>query len=83
MNNTWVYTKYTLDQNGCVSLYSRNLYVGRQWRGQAVWVRYDPQDHVWLFSDAENRLLQRKAAEEITRERIQSLTATDGRTKRK
>jgi hypothetical protein len=72
-----------VDQSGSVSLYSRNLYVGRPWRGQTVWVRYDPQDHTWMFSDAEDRLLQRKAAAEITRERICGLTATDGRTKRK
>jgi len=72
-----------VDQSGSVSLYSRNLYVGRPWRGQTVWVRYDPQDHTWMFSDAEDRLLQRKEAAEITRERICGLTATDGRTKRK
>lgn len=28
-----------VDATGCVSLYSRNVYVGRSWAGAAVWVR--------------------------------------------
>ena len=72
-----------VDATGCVSLYSRNVYVGRSWRGATVYVRYDPQGHRWMFSDAQGHLLQHQQATEITRERILDLTATDGRTKRK
>jgi hypothetical protein len=71
-----------VDRTGCVSLYSRNVYVGRSWSGSAVWVRYDPQGRRWMFSDKEGRLLNHQNAPEITRERILYLTASDGRSKR-
>jgi hypothetical protein len=72
-----------VDATGCVSLYSRNVYVGRSWSGTTVYVRYDPQAHQWMFSDANNHLLQHRDAPELSRERIVSLTATDARSKRK
>jgi hypothetical protein len=72
-----------VDSVGCISLYSRNVYVGRSWAGAEVWVRYDPQGHRWMVSDSEGRLLQHQAAPEICRERIRGLTATDSRSKRK
>jgi hypothetical protein len=72
-----------VDKSGCVSLYSRNRYVGKTWAGRSVWVRYDPQGHRWMFSDSDNRLLAHQQAPELSRERIVNLTATDGRSKRK
>jgi hypothetical protein len=71
-----------VDKAGCVSLYSRNRYVGKSWAGQRVWVRYDPEGHRWMFSDAGNRLLAYREAPELSQERIVNLTATDGRSKR-
>ena len=71
-----------VDRCGCVSLYSRNVYVGKSWRESTVWVRYDPQGHRWMFSDKEGRLLNHQLAPEICRDRILDLTASDGRTKR-
>ena len=72
-----------VDKAGCVSLYSRNRYVGKTWTGQRVWVRYDPERHRWMFSDAENRVLAYQEAPELSRERIVNMTATDGRSKRR
>jgi hypothetical protein len=72
-----------VDANGRVSLYSRNVYVGRSWAGTVVHVRYDPQGHLWMFSDADGRLLQRREAPEMSRARIIGLTATDARSKRR
>jgi hypothetical protein len=71
-----------VDRCGCVSLYSRNVYVGKSWAQSTVWVRYDPQGHRWMFSDTEGRLLNHQTAPEICRDRIVDLTASDGRTKR-
>src|SRR5262249_45006550 len=71
-----------VDASGTVSLYSRNVYVGRPWSGTTVYVRYDPQAHQWMFSDENNHLLQVRPAPELSRERILSLTATDARSKR-
>ncbi len=72
-----------VDKAGCVSLYSRNRYVGKSWAGQRLWVRYDPEGQRWMFSDAANRLLAYQEAPELSRARIVNLTATDGRSKRK
>jgi hypothetical protein len=72
-----------VDKAGCVSLYSRNCYVGKTWAGQQVWVRYDPQGQRWTMSDEQNRLLAYREAPELSHERIVNLTATDGRSKRK
>jgi hypothetical protein len=71
-----------VDRSGCVSLYSRNVYVGKSWAQSTVWVRYDPQGHRWMFSDKDGRLLNHQTAPEICRDRIIDLTASDGRTKR-
>jgi len=77
-----VVEKRRVDQNGSVSLYSRNVYVGRSWRGSEVWVRYDPQGRRWMFSDHNGHLLQHQDAPEINHDSILNLTASDSRTKR-
>jgi transposase InsO family protein len=71
-----------VDKVGCVSLYSRNVYVGRSWANQMVYVRYDPQGQRWMFSDERGQLVNHQSASEISRERIRDLTASDGRSKR-
>jgi hypothetical protein len=71
-----------VDKVGYVSLYSRNVYVGRSWANQTVFVRYDPQGQRWMFSDERGQLVNHHSAPEISRERIRDLTASDGRTKR-
>jgi hypothetical protein len=72
-----------VDQTGCVSLYSRNVYVGRSWPATTVWVRYDPQGHRWMFHDNAGHLLNHQNAPEISRDSILNLTASDGRSKRR
>ena len=78
-----VVEKRRVDQNGCVSLYSRNVGVGRAWKGTEVWVRYDPAGRRWTFYDNDGRLVQHRDAPEINHDSILDLTASDSRTKRK
>jgi len=71
-----------LDATGCVSLYSRNIYVGRWCRGRRVYVRYDPEGRRWMCHDRGGQLVGYQSAPEICRERIVALTTTDSRSKR-
>jgi hypothetical protein len=71
-----------VDANGRVSLYSRNVYVGRWCRGQRVYVRYDPEGRRWMCHDSGGQLVGYQSAPEICRERIMDLTAMDSRTRR-
>jgi hypothetical protein len=71
-----------VDKVGYVSIYSRNLYVGRRYANQTVIAQYDPQGRRWMFSDEKGLLLNHQDAPEITREQICNLTASDGRSKR-
>jgi len=75
--------KRQVDQNGCVSLYSRNVSVGRPFKGTEVWVRYDPAGQRWTFYDSTGRLVQHRDAPEISHDSILNLTASDSRTRRK
>jgi hypothetical protein len=40
-------------------------YVGKAYAEQVVYVRYDPQQQLWLFQDGEGRQLNRQEAAEI------------------
>ena len=62
-----------VDYKGQVTLYSRHHYVGEKFRGQSIYVIVDPLDREWVFITAEDVQLRRKAAEELTRERIMRL----------
>jgi hypothetical protein len=62
-----------VDCKGQVTLYSRHHYVGEKYRGQSIYVMVDPLDHEWVFTTAADVQLRRKAAEELTRERIMRL----------
>jgi hypothetical protein len=64
---------------GQVSIYGRNHYVGKQHQGMDIYVFLDPNDREWVFATPEGVQLRRKAAEEITRERIQKLQVTNRR----
>ena len=68
-----------VDCKGQVSVYNRNHYVGKRYAGQALFVQLDPVDREWVFSTPQGLQLRRKAAEEITRERIQKLCVTHRR----
>ena len=63
-----------VDKNGKVSLYHRPHYVGTLHRGKRIYVMVDPQRGEWVFADLQGRQLRSIAAEELTAERIRSLT---------
>jgi hypothetical protein len=62
-----------VDKTGNVSLYNRNQYVGVVHGGKTVYLMFDPESSEWLFADQEGRELRRRAATEITAERITAL----------
>jgi hypothetical protein len=68
-----------VDQAGLVSLYNRGHYVGNIHRGKTVYVFYDPLAGEWVFADREGRQLRRKAAVELTPERVKELNVTHRR----
>jgi hypothetical protein len=68
-----------VDSKGQVSVYGRNHYVGKKHHGQGIYVYLDPVDREWVFATAQGAQLRRKAAEEITRERILKLQVTNRR----
>jgi hypothetical protein len=68
-----------VDRKGQVSIYGRNHYVGQPHQGKEVYVFLDPVDREWVIATREGVQLHRKAAEEITRERILKLQVTNRR----
>jgi hypothetical protein len=65
-----------VDKNGDVSLYHRPHYVGCKHRGKDVWVMVDPERVEWVFADEQGRQLRVQPAEELTSQRIRSLTVS-------
>lgn len=68
-----------VDHRGQVSIYGRNHYVGKPYRGKDVYVFIDPVDREWVITTPEGVQLRRKPAEEITHERILKLQVTNRR----
>lgn len=68
-----------VDSKGQVSIYGRTHYVGKKHQGQDVFVQLDPVDREWVFATTTGVQLRRKAAEEITRARIQKMQVTNRR----
>lgn len=68
-----------VDRKGQVSIYGRSHYVGKPHQGQDVYVFLDPVDREWVFATPDGVQLRRKAAEEITQERILKLQVTNRR----
>jgi hypothetical protein len=68
-----------VDRSGMVSLYNRTRYVGKVHRGKDLYVMLDPVQREWIFADSEGRQLRSQPAEEISRERIETLTVTHRR----
>ena len=56
--------------SGQVSVYSRDHYVGKKYRGQDIYVFLDPIAREWVFATPAGTQLCRKVAEELTHERI-------------
>jgi transposase InsO family protein len=70
-----------VSRKGEVSIYNHAHYVGQKYQGQDIYVFLDPIDREWVFSTPLGVQIRRKAAEEITRERIQKLQVTRRRTR--
>ena len=68
-----------VSRQGTVSVYNRTYHVGKAYAQQQVFVRLDPQQRCWLFSDRDNHLLNQHPAREITAANIRSLTVTHRR----
>ena len=78
----WV-VKRRVDCNGDASLYNRGRYVGKHHVGKSVYVYLDPSGPEWVIADEEGRQLRTHAAEELTAERIRSLSVTTRKGKRR
>jgi hypothetical protein len=65
--------------DGKVSLYDRPRSVGRAWAGQVVYVTLDAETREWVVSAADGRTARRLRADELSRERIVSLTVARSR----
>jgi hypothetical protein len=65
-----------VDASGSISLYNRTRYVGKPSIGKAVYISLDPTGPTWVLSDADGNELRTHPANELTPERIRSLTVT-------
>jgi hypothetical protein len=71
-----------VDCTGSVSLYHRTRYVGKPYIGKQVYVSLDPTGPTWIFADEAGNELRTHAAEELTAQRICSLSVTCRKGKR-
>jgi hypothetical protein len=77
----WV-VKRRVDCTGSVSVYNRTRYVGKPYIGSSVYVSLDPSGPTWVIADEAGNQLRTHAADELTAERICSLTVTCRKGKR-
>jgi transposase len=63
-----------VDCTGSVSLYNRTRYVGKPYIGKAVYVSLDPSGPTWVFADEAGTEVRTHRADELTAERICSLS---------
>jgi transposase len=63
-----------VDCSGSISLYHRTRYVGKPYIGRKVYVSLDPTGPTWVTADEDGRELRTHAADELTAERIRSLS---------
>jgi hypothetical protein len=71
----WVVPRQ-VDCTGSVSLYHRGRYVGKPYIGTRVYVSLDPTGPTWVIADQSGRQLRTHTADELTAERIRSLSVT-------
>jgi len=72
-----------VDCTGCVSVYNRGRYVGKQYIGTQVYVSLDPTGPTWVIADEAGRELRTHAAEELAAGRIRSLAVATRKGKRR
>jgi hypothetical protein len=68
-----------VDGSGTISLYNRNRYVGKNLKGQDVYVSLDPIEVEWVYSDRDGHGYRRQKAEELTADRICQLQVSHHR----
>jgi transposase InsO family protein len=68
-----------VDQKGQVSIYNRNLYVGKVNRQKEVQVMFASEPARWVVADARGVILKEVAAPEVSAERIRALQVTNRR----
>jgi transposase len=66
--------KRRVDCTGSISLYSRHRYVGKPSIGKLVYVSLDPSGPTWVVADEAGAELRTHPADELTAERICSLS---------
>ena len=64
----------SVDKVGRISLYDHAYGVGRAHAGEPVWVGFDPQTGEWVIRTADDTVLARHPARELTSDRIVALT---------
>jgi transposase InsO family protein len=64
---------------GQITLYGKAYRVGRKWRGEQVWLRFDAVTTEWVVEDRAGKGLIRHAAQQITAERIRNLRVAQPR----
>ena len=62
--------------SGSASVYNRDIYVGIIHNKRFVYIMFDPAACEWVVADDEGRQLCRRAAPEISRERIMGMTVS-------
>ncbi len=68
-----------VDKVGRITLYHRPYQVGRPYKRQDVFVRFDPELTAWVFLDQAGREICRRVAQEITTESIVNLEVSHSR----
>jgi hypothetical protein len=72
-------TNRQVDSRGQVTIYKRNLYVGKGYAGQTIQSSFDPTNCEWIFRDLAGNQLRCQPAPELTRTRIIQLQVTNRR----
>jgi hypothetical protein len=67
------------DGSGTVSLYNKNRYVSKAVAGRDIFISLDPLTGEWVYANASGVCYRRQKAEELTTERITTMTVSNRR----
>jgi len=70
-----------VDKVGKIAVYGRDLYVGKPWIGQDVFVTLDPLAKEWIVAAADGALLRRCLADELNAADLRALALHRGGTR--
>lgn len=80
---TYTAVERTVDKSGCVSLYDYKYFIGLPHCGKPVFVLFDPHRVEWVFTSPTGEQLRCHPAQQITRQRISTLTVSHKRDRSK